>query len=64
MFQEFVDLEVFQEAKKVVDALKNQEVGPALAWCAENKSRLKKSKVCTHCVFWIIMIFEFHSMMF
>ncbi|MBA0841570.1 hypothetical protein Goarm_004056 [Gossypium armourianum] len=42
--EELVDLEVFQEAKKVVDALKNQEVGPALAWCAENKSRLKKSK--------------------
>ncbi|KAH1045780.1 hypothetical protein J1N35_036564 [Gossypium stocksii] len=42
--EELVDLEVFQEAKKVVDALKNQEVSPALAWCAENKSRLKKSK--------------------
>ncbi|TYJ16156.1 hypothetical protein E1A91_A10G230500v1 [Gossypium mustelinum] len=42
--EELVDLEVFQEAKKAVDALKNQEVGPALAWCAENKSRLKKSK--------------------
>lgn len=42
--QDLVDIDVFQEAKKVVDALRNKEVAPALAWCAENKSRLKKSK--------------------
>ncbi|MBA0872980.1 hypothetical protein Goshw_024689 [Gossypium schwendimanii] len=42
--QELVDIDVFQEAKKVIDGLRNQEVGPALAWCADNKSRLKKSK--------------------
>lgn len=28
-----------------MDALRNKEVAPALAWCADNKSRLKKSKV-------------------
>lgn len=43
--QDLVDIEVFQEAKRVIDALQNKEVAPALAWCAENKSRLKKSKV-------------------
>lgn len=43
--QDLVDTDVFLEAKKVIDALKKKEVGPALAWCAENKSRLKKSKV-------------------
>ncbi|ONI24073.1 hypothetical protein PRUPE_2G222200 [Prunus persica] len=42
--QDLVDIDVFQEAKKVIEALQNKEVGPALAWCAENKSRLKKSK--------------------
>ncbi|XWS66093.1 hypothetical protein CRYUN_Cryun05aG0170800 [Craigia yunnanensis] len=42
--QDLVDMDVFQEAKKVIDALRNQEVGPALAWCVDNKSRLKKSK--------------------
>ncbi|KAM1182789.1 hypothetical protein ACFX14_001159 [Malus domestica] len=42
--QDFVDIDIFQEAKKVIEALQNKEVGPALAWCAENKSRLKKSK--------------------
>ncbi|XP_068663184.1 protein MAEA homolog [Aristolochia californica] len=42
--QDLVDIDVFLDAKKVVDALQNKEVAPALAWCAENKSRLKKSK--------------------
>ncbi|KAF8008874.1 hypothetical protein BT93_J0009 [Corymbia citriodora subsp. variegata] len=42
--QDLVDIDVFLEAKKVIDALQNKEVGPALAWCTENKSRLKKSK--------------------
>ncbi|XP_043693768.1 protein MAEA homolog isoform X2 [Telopea speciosissima] len=42
--QDLVDIDVFQEAKKVIDALQNKEVAPALAWCAENRSRLKKSK--------------------
>ncbi|XP_065870566.1 protein MAEA homolog [Euphorbia lathyris] len=41
---DLVDIDVFQEARKVIDALQNREVTPALAWCAENKSRLKKSK--------------------
>lgn len=45
MSQDLVDIDVFQEAKKVIDALQNKEVAPALAWCADNKSRLKKSKV-------------------
>lgn len=47
MLQELVDIDVFQEAKKVIDALQSKDAAPALAWCAENKSRLKKSKVYT-----------------
>lgn len=43
--QDLVDIDVFQEAKRIIDALQNKEVAPALAWCADNKSRLKKSKV-------------------
>ncbi|CAA7407654.1 unnamed protein product [Spirodela intermedia] len=42
--QELVDIDVFLDAKRVIDALQNEEVAPALAWCAENKTRLKKSK--------------------
>ncbi|XP_057511653.1 protein MAEA homolog [Actinidia eriantha] len=41
---DLVDIDVFNEAKKVIDALQIKEVAPALAWCADNKSRLKKSK--------------------
>ncbi|KAF9597095.1 hypothetical protein IFM89_015759, partial [Coptis chinensis] len=43
-YLDLVDIEVFHEAKKVIDALHNKDVAPALAWCADNKSRLKKSK--------------------
>ncbi|KAL6526701.1 hypothetical protein OROGR_015791 [Orobanche gracilis] len=42
--QELVDVDVFLEAKQVIDALQKKEVAPALTWCADNKSRLKKSK--------------------
>ncbi|XP_068660164.1 protein MAEA homolog [Aristolochia californica] len=42
--QDVVDIDVFLDAKNVIDALQHKEVAPALAWCAENKSRLKKSK--------------------
>ncbi|KAK3137436.1 hypothetical protein QOZ80_5BG0452220 [Eleusine coracana subsp. coracana] len=41
---DLVDIDVFLDAKRVIDSLQNKEIGPALAWCAENKSRLKKSK--------------------
>ncbi|CAI9759858.1 unnamed protein product [Fraxinus pennsylvanica] len=43
--QDLVDIEVFHEAKKVIVALQEKEVAPALTWCADNKSRLKKSKL-------------------
>ncbi|XP_062013801.1 uncharacterized protein LOC133730176 [Rosa rugosa] len=52
---DLADIDVFQETKKVIEAFQNKEVGPTLAWCAENKSRLKKSKVCIlffFCVRW------------
>ncbi|CAN1798401.1 Protein MAEA homolog [Linum perenne] len=42
--QDLVDIDVFQEARSVIDALHNKEVAPALAWCTDNRSRLKKSK--------------------
>ncbi|KAH6770376.1 pyrophosphorylase 1 [Perilla frutescens var. hirtella] len=35
---------------QVIDALQKKEVGPALAWCAYNKSRLKKSKTILNCL--------------
>ena len=50
-----MDIEVFHDAKKVIDALQNKEVAPALAWCADNRSRLKKSKVYTICLLQLII---------
>ncbi|PRQ33407.1 putative CTLH/CRA to LisH motif domain, protein Fyv10/Macrophage erythroblast attacher [Rosa chinensis] len=55
MSQDLAHSDVFQETRKVIEAFQNKEVGPALSWCAENKSRLKKSKVCIlffFCVRW------------
>ncbi|XP_051116447.1 protein MAEA homolog [Andrographis paniculata] len=42
--QDLVDIAVFQEAKTIIDALYVRNLAPALSWCAENKSWLKKSK--------------------
>ncbi|XP_057866659.2 protein MAEA homolog [Cryptomeria japonica] len=42
--QDLVDIDVFMDAKKVVESLQNGDCAPALAWCAENKYKLKKSK--------------------
>lgn len=53
--QDLVDIDVFLDAKRVIDSLRNKEIAPALAWCAENKSRLKKSKVCVTCAISLLM---------
>lgn len=42
--QDLVDINVFMDAKKVIECLQNRDCTPALAWCAENKSKLKKVK--------------------
>lgn len=42
-----MDVEVFRDAKRVIDALRRGDCSEALAWCAENRKALKKSKVRT-----------------
>lgn len=42
--QELVDVDIFFEARKVIEALRNRDCTEALTWCSENKSKLKKSK--------------------
>lgn len=42
--QELVDIDIFFDAKKVVQSLRNRDCSEALAWCTENKSKLKKGK--------------------
>lgn len=44
LIQDLVDIELFIESQKVVDSLCAGRCSEALAWCAENKSSLKKSK--------------------
>ncbi|KAG2312212.1 hypothetical protein Bca52824_023769 [Brassica carinata] len=41
---DLADIDIFRDAEKVIDALKRREVASALAWCADNRTRLKKSK--------------------
>ncbi|RZC81858.1 hypothetical protein C5167_044427 [Papaver somniferum] len=43
--RDLVGIDVFCNAKKVIDALQSRGVALDLAWCAENKTSLKKSKL-------------------
>lgn len=40
--QELVDAHIFVEAQRVVDALKQRDCAPALAWCSQHAAKLKK----------------------
>lgn len=42
--QDYVDIEVFAQAQRVEQALRNHSCSEALQWCAENKSTLRKNK--------------------
>ena len=49
IFQKYVDVDLFLSARNVEDALRMKKSGPCLAWCYENKSKLRKMKVCSCC---------------
>lgn len=49
MLQDLVNIEMFLTAKEVEESLERQETGTCLAWCHDNKSRLRKMKVCPIC---------------
>lgn len=40
-----MDIELFLVSRKVEESLLRREIGPCLAWCYENKSKLRKLKV-------------------
>ena len=42
-----MDIDLFLVSRKVEESLLQREIGPCLAWCYENKSKLRKLKVCT-----------------
>lgn len=41
-----VDIQLFAQSEKIEEALKNHSCKECLAWCSENKSSLRKMKVC------------------
>ena len=53
--QHLVDIRVFVDARKVEEALARHDCSEALAWCAENRSKLRKIQVsppARSCVCW------------
>ena len=42
-----MDIDLFLVSRKVEESLLRREIGPCLAWCYENKSKLRKFKVGT-----------------
>ena len=42
-----MDIDLFLVSRKVEETLLRREIGPCLAWCYENKSKLRKLKVCS-----------------
>ena len=41
-----MNIEMFLTAKEVEESLERRETATCLAWCHDNKSRLRKMKVC------------------
>lgn len=44
--KDLVNIEMFLTAKEVEESLERRETATCLAWCHDNKSRLRKMKVC------------------
>jgi macrophage erythroblast attacher len=42
--RDLCELSVFGGARRVADALRSRDAAPALAWCGEQRARLKKAK--------------------
>ena len=43
--QDMTNIEIFLIEKEIVESLRNKETTKCLAWCNENKSKLKKINV-------------------
>ena len=42
--QDLVDVNIFMVCQKVEEALRRHDTGPCLAWCYENRSKLRRTK--------------------
>ena len=45
-FQNFVDVDLFLAARKIEESLRMGNPDLCLAWCHDNKTKLRKMKVC------------------
>jgi macrophage erythroblast attacher len=41
-----VDIQLFAQSERIEEALRNHSCKECLAWCNENRSSLRKMKVC------------------
>lgn len=53
-----MNIEMFLTAKEVEESLERQETATCLAWCHDNKSRLRKMKV--RCCFFFFFFLNRH----
>lgn len=63
--QDLTNIDLFLTSREVEESLLRHETGPCLAWCYDNKSKLRKNKVCLkeinsfiahtwfHIIFWM-----------
>ena len=42
--QDLTNVDIFLQSKRIEEALLRHETGPCLAWCYENKTKLRKSQ--------------------
>ena len=47
IFQDLTNIDLFLVSKEVEESLERKETSKCLAWCHDNKSKLRKMKVCT-----------------
>ncbi|KAJ5069741.1 e3 ubiquitin-protein transferase maea [Anaeramoeba ignava] len=41
-FEQLIDIEIFNDSKRITKSLQNHSIKESLQWCAENRSRLRK----------------------
>ena len=63
--QDLTNIDLFLASREVEDALEQKDTSKCLAWCSDNKSRLKKMKVMNYaflCLFLFICFWTFATL--
>ena len=50
------NIDIFLVEKEIVESLQNNETAKCLAWCNDNKSKLKKINVSFDSIFYFILL--------